>query len=84
MVQRVICFEKKTNPQINYKWKQVWDSLFLVIKFVSNSEMFRNPEIVQIATEVRDDERALLPFCDLTCVSTILDYNHLQSFYYVR
>merc|ERR1712137_545997 len=52
VVQRVICFEKKTNPQINYKWKQVWDSLFLVIKFISNSEMFRNPEIIQIATEI--------------------------------
>lgn len=40
IVHRLICYEKKSNVRISYAWKELWEALIMVLKFLFVNESY--------------------------------------------
>lgn len=38
IVHRLICYQKKCTIRINYNWKELWEALIMLLKFLLTNE----------------------------------------------
>lgn len=46
IVHRLICYEKKGNVRIPYNWKELWEVLITLLKFLVANENYFSKKIV--------------------------------------
>ena len=47
IVHRLICYQKKSNVRITYNWKELWEVLIMLLKFlVANENHFQKKVII--------------------------------------
>lgn len=46
IVHRLICYEKKSNVRIAYNWKELWEVLIMLLKFVVANENHLSKKVV--------------------------------------
>lgn len=62
IVHRLICYEKKSNVRISYCWKELWEALILVLKFLFVNESFFTKKLVifSLILQVSDTDSRLV------------------------
>ncbi|KAL6073252.1 Armadillo-like helical domain-containing protein 3 [Balamuthia mandrillaris] len=52
VLRRIICYEKNQEKRLNFAWRDLWDCLFTLIKFISLPDMFERADILNLCVEI--------------------------------
>lgn len=46
IVHRLLSYEKKTGARLSYKWKEMWNTLFMVVKYLTGVQILQAALII--------------------------------------
>jgi len=53
IVHRILSYEKKVGVRLNYKWKEMWATLFLVIKHITGEPaLLQQPDVHSLCSQI--------------------------------
>jgi len=76
VIRRILCYQKKFRVRLNYSWNSLWNSLFLVFKFLGTAEMIAQPGNVAAVIEVATIFNLFITYGD-TFLPSPADYDEL-------
>jgi hypothetical protein len=91
-IRRILCYEKKKELRFNYRWKELWATMFKLMRFISTPEYFEKPETLVLAAEITTVFNLFITYGDLFLpqpsdyddlyYELIRDAKAIETFYY--